>query len=296
MLTGVDVLRIGELDRLLRRPWFRAYAFAAEELDHAALCGPSRAREFLAGRFAAKEAVVKALGVGFGSGVRPHHVTVRRSADGAPSAHLSGAAARVAARLRLQEMRVSIAHKDELVVATAVATQHPPPPPPATHRAVPHPPKEEGMSPQSTTPEVPPAGTSAEEAPVTAFLRVRMAQHDAHYGGGLIDGARIMQLFGDLLTEITVRTDGDEGLLSEYSDVRFTAPVHPGDYLEATARLVRRTRLRRVVALEAHRVIAAGGADRPSAAQVLTAPQLVCRATATTVVPMGAASSRKEQR
>ncbi|MGG7570601.1 3-aminobutyryl-CoA ammonia lyase [Streptomyces sirii] len=123
-----------------------------------------------------------------------------------------------------------------------------------------------------------------------------MAQHDAHYGGGLIDGARIMQLFGDLLTEITVRTDGDEGLLSEYSDVRFTAPVHPGDYLEATARLVRRTRLRRVVALEAHRVIAAGGADRPSAAQVLAAPQLVCRATATTVVPMGAASSRKEQR
>ncbi|GGN56378.1 hypothetical protein GCM10012285_50930 [Streptomyces kronopolitis] len=295
MLTGVDVLRIGELDRLMRRPWFRGYAFATEELHHAAVCGPTRAREFLAGRFAAKEAVVKALGVGFGSGIRPHHVTVRRSADGAPSAHLTGAAARVAARLRLDEMRVSIAHKDELVVATAVATQHPQPPHPATQRAVPRPEEEQGMSPHSTTHGVPSAGTSSEEAPVTAFLRVRLAQPDAHYGGDLVDGARIMQLFGDLLTEITVRTDGDEGLLSEYSDVRFTAPVHPGDYLEATARLIRRTRLRRVVALEAHRVIAAGGTDRESAARLLPAPQLVCRATATTVVPPSAARSQKEK-
>lgn len=123
--------------------------------------------------------------------------------------------------------------------------------------------------------------------PPTAFLRVRIGQEEAHYGGGLVDGARMMRLFGDLVTEITVRTDGDEGLLSEYSGVRFTAPVRPGDYIEASGRLVRSTRLRRVVELRAHKVIAARPDTDDSAAEVLDEPQLVCAATATTVVPIG---------
>lgn len=122
-------------------------------------------------------------------------------------------------------------------------------------------------------------------SPVTAHLRIRMGQEDAHYGGGLVDGARILKLFGDLVTEITVRTDGDEGLLSQYSEVRFTAPVHPGDYIEATGRLVRHTRLRRVVELEARKVIAAGRDGAASSADVLVEPVAVCSATATTVVP-----------
>lgn len=125
---------------------------------------------------------------------------------------------------------------------------------------------------------------SAETAPA-ASLRVRIGQEEAHYGGGLVDGARILRLFGDLVTEVTVRSDGDEGLLSQYSDVRFTAPVRPGDYIEATARLVRTTRLRRVVSLEAHKVISARPDAGPSAARVLDEPVLVCSATATTVIP-----------
>ena len=44
-------------------------------------------------------------------------------------------------------------------------------------------------------------------------LRVRMSQADAHYGGNLVDGARILALFGDAATELLVRHDGDEGLL-----------------------------------------------------------------------------------
>lgn len=127
-----------------------------------------------------------------------------------------------------------------------------------------------------------------DEAPVTAFLRVRIGQASAHYGGDLVDGAGILRLFGDLVTEITVRTDGDEGLLAEYSSVNFTAPVRPGDYIEATARLVRRTRLRRVVELEARKVISARRDGAPSAAEVLGSPQPVCRARATTVVPPAA--------
>ncbi|WP_198659113.1 3-aminobutyryl-CoA ammonia lyase [Nocardiopsis sp. FIRDI 009] len=131
------------------------------------------------------------------------------------------------------------------------------------------------------------------DRPTTASLRVRLSESDAYYGGGVVEGARVLRLFGDLVTEITVREDGDEGLLSGYSDVRFTAPVAPGDYLEIHGRLVRRTRLRRVVELSAFKVISADPATRPSAARLLPEPQLVCSATATTVVPREAVP-RKE--
>lgn len=90
---------------------------------------------------------------------------------------------------------------------------------------------------------------------VTATLRVRMSQQDAHYGGSLVDGARLLRLFGDLVTEITIRSDGDEGLLTEYRRVEFLASVHAGDYIEATARLVGRSRLRRTVEFTAHKTI-----------------------------------------
>ena len=45
-----------------------------------------------------------------------------------------------------------------------------------------------------------------------ALIRVRMSQADAHYGGDLVDGAKMMQLFGDIATELLIRHDGDEGL------------------------------------------------------------------------------------
>lgn len=47
----------------------------------------------------------------------------------------------------------------------------------------------------------------------TAMIRVRMSAHDAHYGGNLVDGARMLQLFGDVGTELCIVYDGDEGLL-----------------------------------------------------------------------------------
>lgn len=128
---------------------------------------------------------------------------------------------------------------------------------------------------------------------VRATLRVRMGQADAHYGGGVVDGARILRLFGDLITEITIRTDGDEGLLSTYTDVRFLAVVRPGDYIEATARLTHATRLRRTVAFEAYKVIAARPDLRPTAAEVLDRPVLVSTATAVAVVPVAAVARHR---
>ncbi|MEE1781394.1 holo-ACP synthase [Streptomyces sp. SP17BM10] len=121
MWIGVDLLHIGELDRLLGRPWFRAFAYDAAELATAEAFGPERAREFLAGRFAAKEAVLKALGTGFTGGIRPRDVAVLRSDGGAPVVRLSGAAAARATGLGVADVQVSITHKRDLVLAAALA-------------------------------------------------------------------------------------------------------------------------------------------------------------------------------
>ena len=61
----------------------------------------------------------------------------------------------------------------------------------------------------------------------------------AHYAGNLVDGAWGLGLFGDVATELCIRTDGDEGLFASYSDVQFRAPVHAGDTVVATATLTR---------------------------------------------------------
>src|SRR5258708_35593323 len=72
----------------------------------------------------------------------------------------------------------------------------------------------------------------------TVALRMRMSAHDAHYAGELVDGARVVALFGDLATELLIRLDGDEGLFRAYEVIEFLAPVFAGDYIEATAELV----------------------------------------------------------
>ena len=73
----------------------------------------------------------------------------------------------------------------------------------------------------------------------------------AHYGGNLVDGAYVLGLFGDVATELAIRTDGDESLFASYSEVQFLAPVLAGDVLEATAVLTRVGRRSRELAFEA---------------------------------------------
>lgn len=121
MWIGVDLLRVDELDRLLERDWFRAFAYDESELAVASGFGPDRSREFLAGRFAAKEAVLKAIGTGFTAGVKPRQVAITRSTTGNPAVHLSGAAAAHAAELGMSQIQVSITHKADLVLAVAFA-------------------------------------------------------------------------------------------------------------------------------------------------------------------------------
>jgi len=115
---------------------------------------------------------------------------------------------------------------------------------------------------------------------------MRMSAHDAHYAGNLVDGARILALFGDAATELLIQHDGDEGLFVAYDSVEFKAPVYAGDYIEVRATLTRVGNTSRAMTFEAHKVITADPtSDQPSRATVLPAPVLVTRASGTCVVP-----------
>jgi acyl-CoA hydrolase len=121
----------------------------------------------------------------------------------------------------------------------------------------------------------------------TSLIRVRMSAHEAHYAGNLVDGARMLQLFGDVATELLIRSDGDEGLFVAYDQVEFLAPVRAGDYIEAVGRMVSMGRSSRKMVFEARKVISAVHvAGQPSACDVLPEPVVVCRASGTCVVPV----------
>ncbi len=118
-----------------------------------------------------------------------------------------------------------------------------------------------------------------------ATLRVRMSQADAHYGGDLVDGARVLALFGDVATELCIRRDGDEGLFRAYESVEFLAPVHAGDFLEAEGEIVAEGNTSRKMKFTASKVISPRAELSESAADVLAEPVVVCRAVGTCVVP-----------
>jgi 3-aminobutyryl-CoA ammonia-lyase len=107
----------------------------------------------------------------------------------------------------------------------------------------------------------------------------------AHYAGNLVDGAYSLGLFGDVATEVCIRTDGDEGLFASYSDVQFCAPVRAGDLLEITAEVLTVGTRSRTLGFRAVVV----GRGRPetsaSAADILEEPIVATTATGVVVVP-----------
>ncbi len=123
---------------------------------------------------------------------------------------------------------------------------------------------------------------------ITSMIRLRLGSHDAHYAGNLVDGAKMLQLFGDVATELLIRSDGDEGLFVAYDKVEFLAPVLAGDFIEAHGRITQMGKSSRKMEFEARKVISAAQVPgQVSAADVLDPPVVVCRASGTCVVPVG---------
>lgn len=114
-----------------------------------------------------------------------------------------------------------------------------------------------------------------------ALIRLRLGPDDARYAGGLVAGAKAMEIFGDLETEIALREGGNEGLCAGYDMVEFLAPLHVGDFVEATARVVARGNTSRKIALELHKVASVGPDGRGGHHDP---PVLAARASVTIVV------------
>lgn len=118
---GIDLVDIVEMRRWIDDPRdpLIPRCFAQEELDEIG-GGPDRV-ERLAGRFAAKEAVLKALGTGFGAGIAFSDVIIHRAAGAPPQCRLKGGAAKVAIDLGIVEWRLSISHAGAMAMASAIA-------------------------------------------------------------------------------------------------------------------------------------------------------------------------------
>jgi 3-aminobutyryl-CoA ammonia-lyase len=119
---------------------------------------------------------------------------------------------------------------------------------------------------------------------IKALLRLRLSQTDAHYGGNLVAGAKLLELFGDVATELCIRSDGDEGLFAGYSSVEFLAPAHAGDFVEARGTITRVGKTSREMDFEVVRYAVARPDISDSAADLVDPPEALARAVGTCVV------------
>jgi len=114
----VDCKRLGEVVRGRGRR-FLERVFTQAELDYC--IGKKREMEHLAGRFAAKEAVLKVLGTGWRGGVNWTDVEILNEPSGQPRVKLSGKCKEIAEQRKLGEILISISHIETHAIASAVA-------------------------------------------------------------------------------------------------------------------------------------------------------------------------------
>ena len=118
---GIDLVEITRFAELLDRHPDRARdrLFTKAELDYAA--GSKRELEHLAARFAAKEAVLKALGTGWSNGIAWTDVEVTRDHAGRPGVALHNRAAELAAERGIASWLISISHTEHFATASVIA-------------------------------------------------------------------------------------------------------------------------------------------------------------------------------
>jgi holo-[acyl-carrier protein] synthase len=117
---GVDVVEVKRVEQAILRRGRRLLerVFTPAEI---AYCERHRNKfERYAARFAAKEAAQKAIGTGWSRGVRWHDFEITNLASGKPQLGLSGTAARIARRMRVKHIVLSLSHTDDLAIAQVI--------------------------------------------------------------------------------------------------------------------------------------------------------------------------------
>lgn len=101
-----------------------------------------------------------------------------------------------------------------------------------------------------------------------SVLQYKMTRKDGHYKGGLVAGAKILELFGDAATDLCLRESGYEGLFRAYTQVDFLKPVHVGDTIQVIATITKVGHTSRTLSFRARRK-----------------NELICEASGTVVIP-----------
>jgi holo-[acyl-carrier protein] synthase len=114
---GVDLIEIARIAKALRKESFCQKVYTAYERDYL----HNRPVQSWAARFAAKEAVMKALGRGWQQGVAFHNVEIRSDLWGKPTVHLLNEAQDVANELGVTHFTLSLSHSKELAIAYVIA-------------------------------------------------------------------------------------------------------------------------------------------------------------------------------
>lgn len=128
-----------------------------------------------------------------------------------------------------------------------------------------------------------------------SMIRVRMSQADAHYGGNMVDGAKILALFGDIATELLIQIDGDEGLFLRYDEIKFMSPVYAGDFIEAKGWVTEIGKTSRKMEFVAKKVIQClKDPNQPTAADYLDDPIITTKAHGISVAPENLQRKMKE--
>lgn len=117
---GVDIVEISRIETALkRRRRFAERLFSAEEIAYCSSRNDPAVH--YAVRFAAKEAVAKALGTGFRRGVSWREIKISRSADGRPSISFCGKTASIVHDLGIAKVLVSVSFDHQRAVASAIS-------------------------------------------------------------------------------------------------------------------------------------------------------------------------------
>jgi holo-[acyl-carrier protein] synthase len=119
---GTDIVEIDRIRGMITRhgDHFIGRCFTPREIEYAGRHRDSAVR--FAGRWAAKEAVVKVLGTGFVQGITFHDIEVVSLPSGQPTVELTGGAAAMAERLGIAQIQLTISHARDYATATAIGT------------------------------------------------------------------------------------------------------------------------------------------------------------------------------
>lgn len=118
---GVDMIEVARIARMVERHGHRFFERVYTQTEQAYCKERKRMFEHLAARFAAKEAVLKALGTGWSGGIGWTDVEVVHEPSGRPRIELHAAAARAARDRGVSRVLISLSHTDKTAIASAIA-------------------------------------------------------------------------------------------------------------------------------------------------------------------------------